>query len=44
MQNLENEVNWKPEVIEIAPPLVSKELKKRWSHFIRFGEKQERRH
>ena len=31
----ENEVNWKPEVIEIAPPLVSKELKKRWSHLIR---------
>ena len=25
----ENEVNWKPEVIEIAPPPVSKELKKR---------------
>ena len=25
----ENEVSWKPEVIEIAPPPVSKELKKR---------------
>jgi hypothetical protein len=26
---------WKPEVIEIAPPPISKELKKRWSYFIR---------
>ena len=25
---------WKAEVTEVAPPLVSKELKKRWSHFI----------
>lgn len=31
----ENEVNWKPEVIEVAPPPVSKELKKRWSYLIR---------
>ena len=31
----EGEVSWKPEVIEIAPPPVSKELKKRWSYFIR---------
>lgn len=30
-----DEVNWKPEVIEVAPPPVSKELKKCWSHFIR---------
>jgi len=29
------EVSWKPEVIEIAPPPVSKELKRRWSYFIR---------
>jgi len=29
------EVSWKPEVIEIAPPPVSKEMKKRWSYFIR---------
>ena len=29
------EVSWKPEVIEIEAPPVSKELKKRWSHFIR---------
>ena len=29
------EVSWKPEVIEVAPPPISKELKKRWSHFIR---------
>ena len=28
-------VSWKPEVIEVAPPPVSKELKKRWSYFIR---------
>ncbi|MBI2986857.1 MAG: hypothetical protein HYY45_08820 [Deltaproteobacteria bacterium] len=31
----ETEVSWKPEFIEIAPPPVSKELKKRWPHFIR---------
>ena len=31
----ENEVSWKPEVIEIEAPPVSKELKKRRSHFIR---------
>ncbi len=31
----EGEVSWKPEVIEIAPSQVSKELKKRWAHFIR---------
>ena len=30
-----DDVSWKPEVIEVAPPPVSKELKKRWSHFIR---------
>jgi len=29
------EISWKPEVIEIEAPPVSKELKKRWSHFIR---------
>ncbi len=29
------EVNGKPEIIEVAPPPVSKELKKRWSYFIR---------
>jgi len=29
------EVNGKPEIIEVAPPPVSKELKKRWSFFIR---------
>lgn len=28
-------VTWKPEVIEVAPPPVSTELKKRWTHFIR---------
>jgi len=27
--------SWKPEVIEVDPPLVSKELKRRWSYFIR---------
>ncbi len=26
--------SWKPELIEVAPPPVSKELKKRWSYFI----------
>ena len=31
----EREVSWKPEVIEVAAPPVSKELKKRWSYFIR---------
>ena len=29
------EVGWKPEVIEVAPSPVSKDLKRRWSHFIR---------
>jgi len=29
------EVNGKLEIIEVAPPPVSKELKKRWSYFIR---------
>ena len=29
------EITWKPEVIEIDVPPVSKELKKRWSYFIR---------
>jgi len=28
-------VTWRPEVIEVDPPPVSKELKKRWSYFIR---------
>ncbi len=27
-------VTWKTEVTEVPPPLVSKELKKRWSYFI----------
>jgi hypothetical protein len=31
----ETEISWKPEVIEIEAPPVSKELKKRWSYFIR---------
>lgn len=31
----EDTVNWKPEIIEVAPPPVSKELKKCWSYFIR---------
>ncbi len=31
----ETEINWKPEIIEIDPAPVSKELKKRWSYFIR---------
>ena len=31
----EGEVSWKPEVTEVAPSPVSKELKKRWSYFIR---------
>ncbi len=30
----EEAVSWKPEVIEDPPPTISKELKKRWSHFI----------
>ena len=29
------EVSWKPEVIEVAPPPISKDLKRRWSYFIR---------
>ena len=29
------DVSGKPEFVEVSPPLVSKELKKRWSHFIR---------
>ena len=29
------EISWKPEVIEVTPPPVSKELKKSWSYFIR---------
>lgn len=32
---LKEAVARKPEVIEIAPPPISKELKKRWSYFIR---------
>ena len=28
-------LSWKPEVVEVASPPVSKELKKRWSYFIR---------
>ena len=28
-------VSWRPEVIEFAAPPISKELKKRWSYFIR---------
>ena len=31
----EEAVTWKPEVIEVAPPPVSRELKKRWAYFIR---------
>jgi hypothetical protein len=31
----ETEISWKPEVIEIEAPPVSKELKKRWSYLIR---------
>jgi hypothetical protein len=31
----EAEISWKPGVIEVDPPPVSKELKKRWSYFIR---------
>ncbi|MCZ6562931.1 MAG: transposase [Deltaproteobacteria bacterium] len=30
----EEALSWKPEIIEVAPPTISKELKKRWSHFI----------
>ncbi len=26
--------SWKPEVIEVTPPPISKEMKKRWSYFI----------
>ena len=29
------ETSWQPEVTEVAPSLVSKELKRRWSYFIR---------
>ena len=29
------DVSWKPEVIEVAPPPIFKEFKKRWSYFIR---------
>jgi len=29
------EVSWKPEVIEVVPPPISKDLKRRWSYFIR---------
>ena len=28
------EVSWKPECIEVAPPPISKKLKRRWSYFI----------
>jgi len=31
----EETISWKPEVIEVDTPPVSKELKKRWSYFIR---------
>jgi hypothetical protein len=31
----ETKISWKPEVIEIEAPPVSKDLKKRWSYFIR---------
>jgi hypothetical protein len=31
----ETEISWKLQAIEIEAPSVSKELKKRWSHFIR---------
>jgi hypothetical protein len=31
----EETVSWRPEVGEVAPPPISKELKKRWSYFIR---------
>jgi len=31
----EETVSWKPEVIEVPPPPISKELKRSWSHFIR---------
>jgi hypothetical protein len=30
-----NDVIRKPEFVEVAPPHISKELKKRWSYFIR---------
>lgn len=29
------EVSWEPEIIEVAAPPISKDLKKRWSYFIR---------
>lgn len=28
-------VVWKSEVVEVAPPPISRKLKKRWSYFIR---------
>ncbi len=31
----EKRVSWRPEVIEVAPAPVSKELKKHWAYFIR---------
>ena len=31
----EEGVSWKPEIIEVVAPPISKELKKRWSYFIR---------
>ena len=31
----ETEIIWKPELIEVTPPPVSKDLKRRWSYFIR---------
>ena len=31
----DTDISWKPEFIEIEASPVSKELKKRWSHFIR---------
>jgi hypothetical protein len=30
-----DEVSWKPEVIEVAAPPTSKELKRRWPYFIK---------
>ena len=29
------EISWKPEVIDVVPPPISKDLKRRWSYFIR---------
>jgi len=31
----EGEIAWKTEVVEVAPPPAPRELKKRWSYFIR---------